>query len=170
MLHKYPALNLFAADSYFYKLAADLLERERNHRKIIAVLLFSAPHIKFFFESLRNLVGAKLKMVHGYKGSADMKLALTRGEIQGMCGLPISTLKSFWRDAVEAGHDHDAKPLVARGPWTGVDEAYGDLTGAVRDLDAGAGGPSAALYNAIARNIGMRIVADRSRAAPGRYS
>ena len=35
------------------------------------------------------------------------------------------------------------------------------------DLDAGAGGPSAALYNAIARNIGMRIVGDKSRAAPG---
>lgn len=38
------------------------------------------------------------------------------------------------------------------------------------DLDAAAGGPSAGLYNAIARNIGMRIVADKSRAALGRYS
>ena len=38
------------------------------------------------------------------------------------------------------------------------------------DLDAAAGGPSAGLYNAIARNIGMRIVGDKSRAAPGRHS
>ena len=70
--------------------------------------------------ALRNLVGAKIKMVHGYKGSADMKLALTRGEIQGMCGLPISTLKSFWRDAVEAGH---YRPIIQLNhephPWLG---------------------------------------------------
>jgi NitT/TauT family transport system substrate-binding protein len=38
------------------------------------------------------------------------------------------------------------------------------------DLDVAAGGPSAGLYNAIARNIGMRIVGDKSRAAPGRHS
>lgn len=37
-------------------------------------------------------------------------------------------------------------------------------------LDAAAGGPSAGLYNAIARKIGIRIVADKSRAAPGRHS
>ena len=53
--------------------------------------------------ALRNLIGAKIKMVQGYKGSADIKLALVRGEIQGICGLPISTLKTSWRDVVESG-------------------------------------------------------------------
>ncbi len=38
------------------------------------------------------------------------------------------------------------------------------------DLDVASGGPSAALYNAIARGVGVRIVADRTTAAPGRYS
>ena len=37
------------------------------------------------------------------------------------------------------------------------------------DLDAAAGGPSAGLYNAIARNIGVRIVADKTATPPGRY-
>ena len=36
------------------------------------------------------------------------------------------------------------------------------------DLDLAAGGPSAGLYNAIARNIGIRIVADKSSTPPGR--
>lgn len=38
------------------------------------------------------------------------------------------------------------------------------------ELDAAAGGPSAGLYNAIARNIGVRIVADKSATPPGRHS
>ena len=36
------------------------------------------------------------------------------------------------------------------------------------DLDVAAGGPSAALYNSIARNIGVRIVGDKSSTPPGR--
>ena len=38
------------------------------------------------------------------------------------------------------------------------------------ELDLAAGGPSAGLYNAIARNIGIRIVADKSATPPGRHS
>ncbi len=38
------------------------------------------------------------------------------------------------------------------------------------DIDAAAGGAAAGLYNAIARNIGIRIVADKSGTPPGRYS
>ncbi len=38
------------------------------------------------------------------------------------------------------------------------------------DIDAAAGGPSAGLYNAIARNIGIRIVGDKSATPPGRHS
>ena len=36
------------------------------------------------------------------------------------------------------------------------------------DLDVGAGGPSAGLYNAVARGIDIRIVADKSSTPPGR--
>ena len=36
------------------------------------------------------------------------------------------------------------------------------------DLDVGAGGPSAGLYNAVARGIDVRIVADKSSTPPGR--
>jgi len=35
---------------------------------------------------LRNLFGVKLKQVQGYAGSADKRLALEKGEIDGDCG------------------------------------------------------------------------------------
>jgi tripartite-type tricarboxylate transporter receptor subunit TctC len=70
--------------------------------------------------ALRNLLGAKLKIAQGYKGSADLKLAFARGEIEGICGLPISTLRTNWRDVVDSGQfrpviqlNHDPHPQLA---------------------------------------------------------
>ena len=60
----------------------------------------------------------------------------------------------------------------------GLDVTFVNLDSAARmiaplasgELDLAAGGPSAGLYNAIARNIGIRIVADKSATPPGRHS
>jgi len=62
-----------------------------------------------FAQAVRNLVGAKLKVVYGYKGSAEVKLAMNRGEVQGICGLPLSTIKSFWGDEYRSG---DFRPVI----------------------------------------------------------
>jgi tripartite-type tricarboxylate transporter receptor subunit TctC len=59
--------------------------------------------------ALINLLGAKIKLVEGYKGSADLRLAMQRGEIEGMCGIPVSTLKSQWREDVDSGN---IRPIV----------------------------------------------------------
>jgi tripartite-type tricarboxylate transporter receptor subunit TctC len=59
--------------------------------------------------AVKNVLGAKLKVISGYKGSADVKLAMSRGEVKGICGLPWSTIKSFWRDELRAG---EFKPLI----------------------------------------------------------
>lgn len=53
--------------------------------------------------ALRNLLGARMRIVQGYKGSTEIKLALARGEVQGICGLPLSTLRAEWRDHWEKG-------------------------------------------------------------------
>jgi tripartite-type tricarboxylate transporter receptor subunit TctC len=42
----------------------------------------------------RKSAGALFEMVSGYKGSADMVLAMERGEIDGLCGYDWSSLKS----------------------------------------------------------------------------
>ena len=59
-----------------------------------------------------NLLGVKMKIVSGYKGSASVKLAITRGEVHGVCGLPMSTITSFWRDDYEAGNFRPVHPTL----------------------------------------------------------
>jgi tripartite-type tricarboxylate transporter receptor subunit TctC len=48
---------------------------------------------------VRDVLGYKLKIVSGYKGSNDTKLAMERGEIQGTMGNTISSLRTAgWLD------------------------------------------------------------------------
>ena len=42
---------------------------------------------------LNNMFGAKLKLVTGYQGGADMTLALERGEVDGRCGWSLAGIK-----------------------------------------------------------------------------
>jgi tripartite-type tricarboxylate transporter receptor subunit TctC len=54
--------------------------------------------------AVRNLLGVRMKVVSGYQGSASVKVAVNRGEVHGICGLPMSTITSFWRDDYESGN------------------------------------------------------------------
>jgi tripartite-type tricarboxylate transporter receptor subunit TctC len=42
----------------------------------------------------KNVFGAKIKLVTGYHGTNDTTLAMERGEVDGLCGMSWSTLKS----------------------------------------------------------------------------
>jgi tripartite-type tricarboxylate transporter receptor subunit TctC len=42
----------------------------------------------------KNVFGAKLALVSGYPGTNDVALAMERGEVDGMCGLSWSTVKT----------------------------------------------------------------------------
>ena len=44
--------------------------------------------------ALKNLMGAKIKLVQGYNGAGDVKLAMARGEVQASCGFALSSIKS----------------------------------------------------------------------------
>jgi tripartite-type tricarboxylate transporter receptor subunit TctC len=49
--------------------------------------------------ALRNLFGAKLKLVKGYPGTSDLFMALERGEVEGACGVswrPIMMQHREW--------------------------------------------------------------------------
>jgi tripartite-type tricarboxylate transporter receptor subunit TctC len=43
---------------------------------------------------MNNMFGAKLKLVTGYQGGADMTLALERGEVDGRCGWSLGGIKT----------------------------------------------------------------------------
>jgi tripartite-type tricarboxylate transporter receptor subunit TctC len=44
---------------------------------------------------LNNLLGTRFKLVRGYSGTAGLRLALERGEIQGFCGVGLSSLSAL---------------------------------------------------------------------------
>jgi tripartite-type tricarboxylate transporter receptor subunit TctC len=43
---------------------------------------------------LNNVLGTKLKLVKGYAGSAALRFAMERGEIDGFCGVGLSSMRS----------------------------------------------------------------------------
>jgi tripartite-type tricarboxylate transporter receptor subunit TctC len=46
----------------------------------------------------KNVLGAKVKLVSGYPGTNDITLAMERGEVDGLCGISWSTIKSRHAD------------------------------------------------------------------------
>src|SRR6185503_700305 len=42
----------------------------------------------------KNVFGAPIKLVAGYPGTNEITLAMERGEVDGLCGLSWSTLKT----------------------------------------------------------------------------
>ena len=53
-----------------------------------------------YSQMLIKLAGAKIKIINGYRSSIDTVIAMERGEIDGMCGLDISSLRSMRTDWV----------------------------------------------------------------------
>lgn len=55
---------------------------------------------------LRNMFGARVKLVSGYPGTSDGTLAMERGEVNGMCGISWSTAKARHADWMKTGKVH----------------------------------------------------------------
>jgi tripartite-type tricarboxylate transporter receptor subunit TctC len=51
----------------------------------------------------RNLLGAKAKVIIGYKGSSEVNIAMERGEVDGACALFVSTLETRWKNDWTSG-------------------------------------------------------------------
>lgn len=89
--------------------------------------------------AVKNLLGGKVRLVHGYKGAPGVKLAMEKGEVQGICGMPMSTLRAQWADVLETGK---VKPFIQlsgpKGALPGVqfvyDRAANDEDAQVYDL------------------------------------
>jgi tripartite-type tricarboxylate transporter receptor subunit TctC len=64
---------------------------------------------------LKNLLGANVRVVTGYAGSREVNLAMQRGEVNGACGLFVSSIKSqFFKDV----HEGRLKLAIQMGPKT----------------------------------------------------
>jgi tripartite-type tricarboxylate transporter receptor subunit TctC len=59
--------------------------------------------------ALKNLFGARIKLVPGYQGTASIKIAMQRGEVSGICSIGMSTVSASWKDDYDSGA---FKPII----------------------------------------------------------
>ena len=64
---------------------------------------------------MNALAGTKFQVVMGYKGPAELLLAMERGEAAGVCALDSATLASIRPDWIETGKDQPVGSGRARG-------------------------------------------------------
>ncbi len=72
---------------------------------------------------MRNLLGAKVKVIMGYKGTKGVNLAMRRGEVSGSCGLFESSVKSRWIRDIQSG---DLRIIVQFGKTRKKVPIFGD--------------------------------------------
>jgi tripartite-type tricarboxylate transporter receptor subunit TctC len=52
---------------------------------------------------LKAALNLPLRLVTGYKGTADIRIAVEGGELDGLCGLSWASAKATWRKGLESG-------------------------------------------------------------------
>lgn len=52
---------------------------------------------------LKEAIGLPMRLITGYKGTADMRVAVESGEVDGLCGFSWVSVRATWRRAVETG-------------------------------------------------------------------
>ena len=81
-----------------------------------------ASDIFRFTAAVKNLLGAKIKIVSGYAGMPAIRLALDRGEVSGVCGITEAILQANLAPVLASGR---LKLLVQMGRTTTSD--YGKV-------------------------------------------
>lgn len=104
--------------------------------------------------ALMELSGAKIKLIEGYVGTASIKLAIERNELQGICGISMSTVRSQWSDVLQSGL---VKILLQIGPTNDP-----ELKGVPNAIDFARNDEERQVYNLIFGPQGL----GRSFAAP----
>jgi tripartite-type tricarboxylate transporter receptor subunit TctC len=74
-----------------------------------------------FPKILRAVLGLPLRIVTGYKGTADMRLAVESGEISGLCGISAASVRATWKRQLDAG---DVNVVLQNAP-----QPHADLPG-----------------------------------------
>ena len=52
---------------------------------------------------LKEAISLPMRLITGYKGTADIRVAVESGEVDGICGFSWSSVRSTWRKAIESG-------------------------------------------------------------------
>src|SRR5215472_11439236 len=52
---------------------------------------------------LKEAIGLPMRLITGYKGTADIRVAVESGEVDGICGFSWASVRATWRKAIELG-------------------------------------------------------------------
>ena len=77
----------------FHRSRVRTLKDALSHDSIIGATTVGSP-TREYAAIMRRTLGARFEIVSGYKGPADLFLAMERGEIDGVCGIDWSALKA----------------------------------------------------------------------------
>jgi tripartite-type tricarboxylate transporter receptor subunit TctC len=77
----------------FHRSPVRTLQDALSHRAVIGATTVGSP-TREYAAIVRNTIGARFEIVSGYKGPADLFVAMERGEIDGVCGIDWSALKA----------------------------------------------------------------------------
>jgi tripartite-type tricarboxylate transporter receptor subunit TctC len=82
---------------------------------------------------MKNVFGAKVKLVSGYRGTTDIFLAIERGELDGACGISWATIAGLHADWIR---DRKINVIVQTGLRKHPDlQGVPTLTEAIRDQE-----------------------------------
>jgi tripartite-type tricarboxylate transporter receptor subunit TctC len=73
-----------------------------SHGAVIGATTIGSP-TREYAAMIRHAIGARFEIVSGYKGPADLFVAMERGEIDGICGIDWSALKAQQPDWLREG-------------------------------------------------------------------
>ena len=100
---------------------------------------------------LKEAIGLPMRLVTGYKGTADMRVAVESGEMDGLCGFSWVSVRSTWRRAVESGQAiivlQSASKAHADLPKVPLSISFAKTPEARQLIEAGVHQPSAITYS-----------------------
>ena len=99
---------------------------------------------------LKEAIGLPMRLITGYKGTADIRVAVESGEVDGICGFSWSSVRSTWRKAIESGQVivvmQNAPKAHADLPKVPLSISFAKTPEARQLIEAGIHQPSAITY------------------------
>ena len=92
--------GIMALPAYVYY--SDWRETRAHYSAIIGATSVGSP-TREYASIIKRATGARFEIVSGYKGPADLFVAMERGEIDGVCGIDWSALKAQQPDWLREG-------------------------------------------------------------------
>jgi tripartite-type tricarboxylate transporter receptor subunit TctC len=71
---------------------------------------------------MKNVLGANLRVISGYGGTNDINLAVERGEVDGICGMFVSSIQAQYKHMLDSGA---MKLIIQMGPHK--DQTFGNI-------------------------------------------